>query len=765
MSIWDRWKRKPTPQEPARPKKADPRDRWSSTSRYRYPEAGKDKLQKPIILEIPTFEEYELVAAGDSAVETITFDQALETFGQDGTVLKESFTLGQGAIADDLFAWYSSQSFIGYQACAIISQNWLVNKALSMPAEDAVRNGFEIATDDGTAIDPRTLSELRVADRKFNLAHHLVEFERNRRRFGFRIAIFVVESDDKDYYRKPFNIDGVTPGSYKGITQVDPNWIAPILDAEAAANPISGRFYEPTWWMIGGIMYHHTHLIISRYVDPPDILKPSYQYGGIPLTQLILERVYAAERTANEAPMLVETKRLNVAFVDIAAVAANPQKFEERLNQLIYYRNNYGVHTMGLEDKFEQQETSLAELPQVIEGQYNIVAGIAGVPATKLMGTSPTGFASTGEFEIKSYGQLLESIQTGLTPLIERHHELLVKSEEVSFANGTFDTVVVWHPVSSPDAKELSEINLAKANTDSILVLTGAIDANDVRKRLIGDAKSGYAGIEDYTDEEFDDKRLGGLPGVDEDGNPIDVEGEEGGEEPTLEEESMSAGQVTAIAGIAESVATGALPKAAAEALLNATYAFEDGVAAGILASIVEGSREPETSAEPVDTGDESDGGSEPPVAETDAMDKHVLGYVSITPTHDTAAMLQRWTQDAGIDRGPHTSDYHMTLAHSTQNMPTYTADRSEYEINFTGEIGMLGEDPQALVWFVESEYVRQRFDELQTDGAEHKFPEFIPHITIKYDPDPGDLEKAQAAFQENPLASVSMGDERVGVS
>jgi hypothetical protein len=36
-------------------------------------------------------------------------------------------------------------------------------------------------------------------------------------------------------YELPFNPDGVKPGKYKGMTQVDPYWLAPVLDLEDAS--------------------------------------------------------------------------------------------------------------------------------------------------------------------------------------------------------------------------------------------------------------------------------------------------------------------------------------------------------------------------------------------------------------------------------------------------------------------------------------------------------------------------------------------------
>jgi len=160
-------------------------------------------------------------------------------------------------------------------SCAMISQHWLVSKACTIPARDAIRKGWEITINDGTEVDPKVLDSIRLHDKKFHLKENLVEFVKFGRVFGIRIAMFKVESTDPDYYTKPYNADGVTKGSYKGISQIDPYWISPELSGTAAGDPSAMDFYEPTYWNISGKRIHKSHLIIMRGDSVTDILKPT----------------------------------------------------------------------------------------------------------------------------------------------------------------------------------------------------------------------------------------------------------------------------------------------------------------------------------------------------------------------------------------------------------------------------------------------------------------------------------------------------------
>lgn len=404
-----------------------------------------------------------------------------------------------GFLPDALTGWFVSQGFIGYQTCALIAQNWLVDKALVMPARDAIRHGYDIHISGAEDPDGKMVERLRELDKEFRVRQNMREFVHMGRLFGVRVLLFRVESNDTGYYEKPFNIDGVTAKSYKGISQVDPYWCVPELDSEAINDPASMHFYEPTYWVIQGKKYHRSHLCIFRASAVPDLLKPQYQYGGVPVPQRIVERVYAAERTANEGPQLAMTKRLTAWKTDMAAFYANQEAALVHLQTFTQYRDNHGVKIMDTEDEITQHDTSLADLDATIMTQYQLVAAAAHVPATKLLGTTPKGFSATGEYDESSYHEELEAIQADdLTPFLDRHYAILLRAAiepENGVVPGTLTVNVDWNPVDSPTGKEYAEINKLKAETDALHVVNGAIDGMDVRNRLKTDKYSEYTGL------------------------------------------------------------------------------------------------------------------------------------------------------------------------------------------------------------------------------------------------------------------------------
>ncbi len=418
--------------------------------------------------------------------------------------IKSAYSANIPNLSDAIIGFFLSQGFIGHQLAAMLATHWLIDKACTIPAKDAVRKGYEIVTLEGEKIKiPQALRRMQVLDKRYKINKNMIQFVRKGRTFGIRIAFFKVASNDKDYYEKPFNIDSVGPGSYRGIVQVDPYWCAPILDGKSASDSDSMHFYEPTWWLINNKKYHRSHLVIFREGDVADILKPSYLYGGVPVPQRIVERVYAAERTANEAPQLAMTKRTTVLTTDVEKLLAAGPDTVSNLEVWAALRDNYGVKVVGDDEKVEQFDTALAELDDVIMSQYQIVAAAAGVPATKLLETSPKGFNATGDYEEASYHESLESIQTeDLTPMLDRHHLIMMRSDIVPYMRRidpkfvAIETTVTWLPLDSMTAEEKAKMNLDKSTTALNYQNAGAIDGYDIRENLINDRDSGFTGID-----------------------------------------------------------------------------------------------------------------------------------------------------------------------------------------------------------------------------------------------------------------------------
>lgn len=374
---------------------------------------------------------------------------------------------------------------LGYQVCSNMATNWLMDKICSIPARDAIRNGYTI---------PDVDIDLRETDDDYQISHQMSELIRWGRVHGGRVAIFHIDTEnDEEWYANPFNIDGVTPGSYKGISQVDPVWVYPELTHENLTDPSSPNFYRPTYWRIGNKRYHRSHLHFFIPHPVADTLKNAYNFMGVSVPQRVLERIYSAERSANEAPQLLMTKRTNV----YRASASGAANFEDLAADLLAWtrlRDNYGVKACFEGEDVQQFDTALGDVDSVIMTQYQLVSAAANVPVTKLLGTSPKGFNATGESDESSYREELESIQSNdLSPFLARHYRLVRRSLGIDRKTRI---EIQWATLDSPSAVEIAQIEKSDADRDLVYMQTGAIDGYDIRRRLSKNRESPYFGAE-----------------------------------------------------------------------------------------------------------------------------------------------------------------------------------------------------------------------------------------------------------------------------
>lgn len=408
--------------------------------------------------------------------------------------------------------------FIGYQACAILKQNWLIDRACTISAVDAMapgyRLGFADETDDQDIpnVEERKINEKRLADieeisrKKYRIPEICIKANIVKKVFGYSLIVPVFR-DEVDY-SVPFNIDGIKPGSYVGLKVIEPMWILPQFGSDAA-NPLSENFYDPEYYALpqgNGRLIHRSWCIKLINSEVPDILKPVYYWGGIPLTQQIYRRVYAAEKTADEAPMLALSKRLLVVSANLDNYYANPDEVEKKMEALTELRNNFGVFIRDIADNgdVQQIDTSLADFEETTILQYQLVSAIAQIPINKLLKIPIKGFQSVGTYETDDYNQSLLAIQKDdFTPIIQLHNSLYSKSElgeEIAF-------VVHFNEIDTPTEKETAEIREINSRTAANYVAAQILAPEEERDRLRRDEDSGYSTIKpdyDYEDEDAD---------------------------------------------------------------------------------------------------------------------------------------------------------------------------------------------------------------------------------------------------------------------
>lgn len=395
---------------------------------------------------------------------------------------------------------FFQHSFIGWQACALLTQNPYIKKACEIPARDAIAVDYKLhyakGDDDKSETDKReeeeVLQELKqMSDRKMKIKQICRDANIFKKTYG---QILVVPTFSKDYdMEEPFDLSKIEKGTYTGMQIIQPFWVQYQMGVEQLNRPDKAGFYEPEYYTIPNKAKIHKSWIIKLVNGVcPDILRPVYYYGGIPLTQQIYERVYCAEKVANEAPKMALTKRLLIVDGDVNNLTANPQEAYETMQSVAELRDNMGFMVKNPETSVSQIDTSLTDFDALIMTQYQLVAAIAEMPVTKLMKTQLKGLANTGDYETKDYNQTLVEIQENdFNAILLRHYQLLSMSEKGEDLN----LDIVWNPIDTPTELELAQIEQTQAQTDATYVGAGIVDASEVRTMLRSNEDSRFRNL------------------------------------------------------------------------------------------------------------------------------------------------------------------------------------------------------------------------------------------------------------------------------
>ena len=435
---------------------------------------------------------------------------------------------------------FQSRIWITYTGCAIIATHEFVNRACMIPAEDAIAHGYKVTCastkhqkgKEHDAAESDFLAEIKKAADKMGLNEACIRLNYKKKVFGVGVAIPWVEFRE-DYrspsdksgrtpysYADPYDPRAVKPGSFIGFAVIDPHWLTYQWDKKSRTDPSYPHFLTPTWIKVGDKRVHRSWVIRCVNSELPDIFKPVYLYGGLSLTQMIYERVWAADKLANEAPLLAMTKRLLIADGNIEQLQSDPARTNKFFNAINFFRDNFSIFVKKPSSNVTQLDTNLSELTPLTMSQYQLVAAIAQIPVTKLLKNVPSGLQATGQYEWDDYAQSLKAIQNNdYTPLCKMFYELYCAS---NYPGEDIKLDIEWNPIDVPKESEVAQMSSQTAQFVAHLINTGLIDIAEGRAMLRKtnipafqsiptDIPEILTKIEDAKDPS---KQQGGMPGM-----------------------------------------------------------------------------------------------------------------------------------------------------------------------------------------------------------------------------------------------------------
>jgi phage-related protein (TIGR01555 family) len=287
----------------------------------------------------------------------------------------------------------------------------------------------------------------------------------------------------------------VKKGSLKRLTVVEPMWTYP--NTYNAFNPLDVTFFKPKSWFVMGTEVHASRLLTFVSREVPDMIKPSYAFGGLSLTQLAKPYVDNWLRTRQSVSDMVHSYSVSGLKTNLSATlnGGGGDEMFARAQMFNQARDNRGVMMIDKDtEEFFNISTPLSGLDKLQAQSQEQMASVTGIPLVVLLGITPSGLNASSEGELQTFYSWVEAQQEALfTDNLSRILNVIQLSlfgeidPEIGFA---------FEPLWSLGEDALATVRKTEAETDAILITEGVITPQESRTRLAAQEDSPYAALD-----------------------------------------------------------------------------------------------------------------------------------------------------------------------------------------------------------------------------------------------------------------------------
>jgi uncharacterized protein len=402
-------------------------------------------------------------------------------------------------------AWYGGQAWLGYTYLSELAQKPEYRRISEVLATEATRKGIKL-TSTATDADSKAERITQLAAEMVRLDvqgafRKLVELD------GFfgrsHLYLDTGDTDDPEELITPIGdgCDEVSANKFAGRTgflkalrPVEPVWVYPAR--YNSMNPLTPDWYTPTNWYVQGVEVHGSRLLTFVGREVPDLLKPTYAFGGLSLSQMAKPYVDNWLRTRQAVADLVWSFSVRGLKTNLAALMA--QDGDQLLNRAALFANMQNNQGLMLLDKdtedFFNISTNLGSLNDLQAQAQEHMASVTGTPIVKLLGIQPAGLNASSQGELTVWYDWVEAFQEKFirSPLTSIIHFI-----ELSLWGET-DPEIVFTFESLRALSGLEESTVKKQDADAAVELIGAgvLAPEEVRRRLAADPDSGFDGLD-----------------------------------------------------------------------------------------------------------------------------------------------------------------------------------------------------------------------------------------------------------------------------
>lgn len=260
--------------------------------------------------------------------------------------------------------------------------------------------------------------------------------------------------------------DSIGRGGIKYLTVLSRDQ---IHAGERENNPQSPYFDQPREYRIStgvaSVTVHPSRVI--RFIGNPITTQGYWDGWGDSIWVEIRQKVVDADRIGAAVAEMTEEAKLDVfkvkGLVNNLMDAVGTDRLTRRFSTMNQLKSIANAMVIDTEDAYEQKTLTFQGLKDIQTLALSIMAGIADIPATRLLGRSPEGMNATGDSDMRNYYDRIRSGQNvDLSPTLMPLDECLIRSALGERPETVF---YEWTPLYQMSEKEAMEVEKIAAET------------------------------------------------------------------------------------------------------------------------------------------------------------------------------------------------------------------------------------------------------------------------------------------------------------
>ena len=402
--------------------------------------------------------------------------------------------MGAYTYSNNLFS-VNFQTFPGYPYLAALTTRAEFRQISTTIANEMTRGWITItSTKDGDVDYNNKIKDLEKAMDDFDIKQNLNQAILNEGLFGRGQMYIEVDGHNMD---DPLVISHHTikKGSVQGFRSIEPMWTTPSV--YNALKPYKPDFYKPRAWFMLGEETHASRLLTFVTRPLPDMLKPSYNFSGMSLSQMAEAYVDNWLRTRQAVSDLVNNFSTTALATDMSQtlMGGNGSDIDARADLFTMLKSNRGMMLINKEtEELVQLNVPLSGLSDLQSQALEHICSVTRIPAMIYTGISPAGMNASSDGEIRIFydwilSQLEAHYRDGLQSILEiiQLHLWGEIDPDIGFS---------FNPLWEQSYTEMANVRKMDADTAAIYIANGVIDPSEVREKLAHDPESGYQGLD-----------------------------------------------------------------------------------------------------------------------------------------------------------------------------------------------------------------------------------------------------------------------------